>query len=110
MVNETISAIIVKYLFNSLTITEESELIVRLAPLYQGDRARARQEGKIEGKTEEALNLIQRLLTKKLENINPELITIISQLNLESLERLAEDLIDFTSQTDLEDWLRNIQS
>lgn len=82
------------------TDTEESELIMRLAPLYQEDRARA--------KTEEALSLVQRLLTKKLGNINPELMIIISQLNLESLETLAEDLIDFTSQIDLENWLRNI--
>ncbi|TVQ45395.1 MAG: DUF4351 domain-containing protein [Gloeocapsa sp. DLM2.Bin57] len=81
------------------TNTEESELIMRLAPLYQEDRARA--------KTEEALSLIQRLLTKKLGNINPDLITTISQLNLESLETLAEDLMDFTSQADLENWLRN---
>jgi predicted transposase YdaD len=95
---------------------------MRLAPLYQEDRARAIQEGenrgkiqgkiegKIEGKTEEALSLIQRLLTKKLGNINPELMTTINQLNLESLERLVEDLIDFTSQEDLENWLRNINS
>ncbi|TVQ46408.1 MAG: DUF4351 domain-containing protein [Gloeocapsa sp. DLM2.Bin57] len=86
--------------------TEESELIMRLAPLYQEDKARARQEGK----TAEALSLIQRLLTKKLGNINPDLITTISQLNLESLETLAEDLMDFTSQADLENWLRNMSS
>ena len=88
---------------------------MRLAPLYQEDRAKAIQEGeirgkiqgKIEGKTEEAFSMIQRLLTKKLGNINPDLMTTISQLNLESLERLAEDLIDFTSEADLENWLRN---
>ena len=93
------------------TDTEESELIMRLAPLYQEDRAKAIQEGeirgKIQGKTEEAFSLIQRLLTKKLGNINPDLMTTISQLNLDSLETLAEDLIDFTSEQDLENWLRN---
>jgi hypothetical protein len=103
--------------------TEDRELMMRLAPLYQEDRAKAIQEGFdrgevqgiakgmaegiAKGKKQGELDLILRLLTRKLGNLNPEITAKVTQLGLESLEKLGEALLDFKTQQDLETWLTN---
>jgi hypothetical protein len=78
---------------------------MRLAPLYQQDRALAVQEGKIEGE----ILLISRLLNRRFGEIPVSLIERIQKLPLEKLEILGVELLDFTNTDDLETWLNQNQ-
>ncbi|MBU7587305.1 MAG: DUF4351 domain-containing protein, partial [Nostoc sp. TH1S01] len=86
--------------------TEDRELVMRLAPLYQEDRERARQEGVQQGEKQ----LILRQLNRRLGNINSSLIEQIQQLSIERLEILGEALLDFATVADLELWLNQQQN
>jgi predicted transposase YdaD len=74
---------------------------MRLEPLYQQDRERAKLEGKQEGQQ----NLIIRLLNRRLGEIDAALIERIRELSIEQLEGLVEALLDFSVVADLEAWL-----
>ena len=84
---------------NQSSQTEDQELIMRLAPLYQQDRELAKQEGE--------QRLIIRLLNRRVGEIDSLLIQKIQELSVEKLEELGEALLDFTSVTDLETWLEH---
>ncbi|QLE58895.1 DUF4351 domain-containing protein [Nostoc sp. TCL26-01] len=89
--------------------TEDRELVMRLAPLYQQDREKARQEGLEQG-LQQGLQqgeqqLILRLLNRRLGNIDVSLIEQIQKLSIAQLEALGEALLDFATITDLESWL-----
>lgn len=58
-----------------------------------------------QGKQEEALSLIMRLLPRRIGIVETELQERIHQLSLTQLENLAEALLDFSSSMDLVDWL-----
>jgi hypothetical protein len=60
---------------------------------------------KEEGIQQERINLICRLLTRKLGQVTPDLELRIRTLSLDILENLAEDLLDFNSTQDLISWL-----
>ena len=90
--------------------SEDREVIVRLAPLYQQDRARAVQEGRQEGRQEGESNLIIRLLNRCIGSISPSLEQQIRNLPLNKLEDLGEALLDFNSEADLLRWLENIET
>ena len=90
-----------------ITQKEDRELIMRLAPLYQEEKARAKQEGRQEGRQEGEINLTLRLLTRKFGNLPPEIINQIQQLSLKKIETLAEMLLDFQNIQDLETWLED---
>ncbi|MBE9007411.1 DUF4351 domain-containing protein [Fortiea sp. LEGE XX443] len=81
--------------------TEDRELVMRLAPLYQQDRERARQEGLQQGEQQ----LILRLLNRRLGNLDLSLIERVQRLSIEQLEALGEALLDFCTVADLEVWL-----
>ena len=66
-----------------------------------------REAGRQEGCQEEAVNLVLRLLAKRLGELSPEMHSAISRLSLSVLEDLSETLLDFRSLADLEDWLAN---
>ena len=83
---------------NQSSQTEDQELIMRLAPLYQQDRELAKQEGE--------QRLIIRLLNRRIGEIDSSLIQKVQQLPVEKLEELGEALLDFISVTDLETWLK----
>ncbi|MDD1420233.1 DUF4351 domain-containing protein, partial [Dolichospermum sp. ST_sed1] len=85
--------------------TEDQELIMRLAPLYQQDRELAKQEGLQEG-LEKEQRLIIRQLNRRIGEIDSLLIQKVQELPVEKLEALGEALLDFTSVTDLETWLK----
>jgi predicted transposase YdaD len=86
---------------------------MRLEPLYQQDRERAKlegkQEGKLEGKQEGKQegqqDLIIRQLNRRLGEIDASLIERVLQLSIEQLSILGEALLDFSVVADLEAWL-----
>ncbi|MBE9206908.1 DUF4351 domain-containing protein [Nostoc sp. LEGE 06077] len=84
---------------------DDRELVMRLAPLYQQDRERARQEGLQQGEQQ----LILRLLNRRFGEIEISLIEQIKRLSIEQLEPLGEALLDFATVADLEVWLSQQQ-
>jgi flagellar biosynthesis/type III secretory pathway protein FliH len=92
--------------------TEDRELIMRLAPLYQQERELARQEGIQEGEQRglqqgEQL-LIIRQLNRRIGTMDSSLIQQVQKLPVVQLEELGEALLDFTSVTDLQTWLQSV--
>ncbi|MBD2535027.1 DUF4351 domain-containing protein [Nostoc flagelliforme FACHB-838] len=88
--------------------TEESddrELVMRLAPLYQQDREQARQEGQVEGIKQGEERLIIRQLNHRFGEIDSSVLERIRGLSTDQLETLGEAFLDFSSLTDLETWL-----
>ena len=81
------------------------EEIMRESVIYQD----IRESGKAQGRREEAVSLILRLLNRRLGEISPTLDQQIQELSLEQLETLGEALLDFTSLTDLTTWLSEIE-
>jgi hypothetical protein len=81
--------------------SDDRELIMRLEPLYQQDRERAKKEGKEEGQQD----LIIRQLNRRFGDIDASLIEQIRELSIEQLEGLGEALLDFSVVADLEVWL-----
>ncbi|MGK7930492.1 MAG: DUF4351 domain-containing protein [Microcystaceae cyanobacterium] len=84
---------------------EDQELIMRLAPLYQQDRAKAIEEGQQQGLQQGEANLLIRQLNRRFQGISPAVESQIRALPIESLERLGEALFDFESEQDVRDWL-----
>ncbi len=115
--NNPLKSIILEQLYNlqqNLFIQndvnlEDREVIMRLAPLYQQDRARAIQEGleqgRQEGRQEEGLSFVLRLLNSRLGLISQTLEEKVRQLPLNALEDLGEALLDFQTEADLSTWL-----
>lgn len=67
----------------------------------------AMDEGRVEGRTEEARSLVLRQLTRRLGTIPSTTETQIRSLSLTQVEDLGEALLDFTGLADLEIWLRS---
>ena len=65
------------------------------------------QRGEQRGKKQEALQLITRLLNRRISNFNSETQQKIQALSTTQLEDLGEALLDFSSQNDLTTWLDN---
>jgi predicted transposase/invertase (TIGR01784 family) len=82
------------------------EEIMRESVIYQD----IRESGKAQGRREEAVSLILRLLNRRLGEISSTLSQQIRELSLEQLETLGEALLDFTSLTDLTAWLLEIET
>jgi len=73
--------------------------------LQQEVRQAVRQELQQEVRQEEALELIKRLLQRRLGAVNPELQEHVNLLSVAQLENLAEALLDFSNEADLVTWL-----
>ena len=90
--------------------TDDRELVMRLAPLYQEDREKARQEGKQQGEQEGQQlgeqQIILRLLKRRFGELELSLIEQIQALSTDELESLGDVLLDFSEVGDLEVWLR----
>jgi predicted transposase YdaD len=67
------------------------------------------QEGRDEGKQEQALATIYRLLPRRIGTVAPELQQRLLQLSLPQLEDLTEALLDFEEPNDLIAWLDALQ-
>ena len=67
-----------------------------------------KEEGRLEGRLEEKLNITFRLLNRKLGNL-PEAIAIqIKSLEPSQLDSLTEDLLEFETLDDLERWFNSL--
>ena len=100
---ELVTTIMV-YKFEQLSQTEvESMLGITLKEtrVYR----EIKEEGRVEGREEEAANLVIRLLTKRFGEIPQSILEHISSLSLPVLEDLSEALLDFSSMADLQAWL-----
>jgi len=62
-------------------------------------------EGLEQGRKQEAINLIVRILTKRFGELSEEMHNSISGLSLTALEDLSESLLDFNNLADLQAWL-----
>jgi hypothetical protein len=60
----------------------------------------------IKGRQEGILELIMRLLDRRVGEITPDIQSRIRRLSIEELENLGEAMLDFTSASDLTDWLQ----
>jgi hypothetical protein len=68
-----------------------------------------RQLGLLEGRKDEALSLLTRLLTRRIGPIAPPIQEQIQTLSVEELEDLGEALLDFSEASDLTNWLNEHQ-
>jgi predicted transposase YdaD len=75
--------------------------------VYQEAKEEGIREGRKEGKQEGELNLVLRLLPRRIGALSPEFVAQIGTLNLPQLEALGEALLDFSRPSDLTDWLRS---
>lgn len=64
------------------------------------------QQGKQQGKQEEALGYTTRLLARRIGSVAPELQAQIQELSLTQLEDLGKALLDFSNAADLITWLQ----
>ncbi len=63
------------------------------------------ERGLQQGRQQEAVSLIMRLLTRRFGSLTPQLQERIQRLSTAELEDLGEALLDFTAVADLEAWL-----
>ncbi|MFM7371548.1 MAG: DUF4351 domain-containing protein, partial [Sphaerospermopsis kisseleviana] len=63
--------------------------------------------GRQEGRKDEAINLLLRMLSKRFGKLGDSYIQNIEILNIEQLEKLGESLLDFKDINDLEMWLQS---
>ena len=63
------------------------------------------EEGLQQGRQEEALVLVLRLLARRIGPLELQLQQRIQQLSVSQLETLGEALLDFCDRTDLATWL-----
>jgi predicted transposase/invertase (TIGR01784 family) len=109
---EMISTILI-YKFTTLSRDEVNVMLgytideLKQTRVYQEAKEEGIREGRKEGKQEGELNLVLRLLPRRIGTLSPELIAQISALNLPQLEALGEALLDFSRPSDLTDWLRS---
>ena len=82
---------------------QEIEEMLGLSELKQ---TRVYQEALEEGRQEEGVTLVLRLLKRRLGQLAPEMRSQIQQLRVAQLEELGEALLDFSSIQDLTDWLQ----
>ena len=68
-----------------------------------------RSDGIEEGRKNEALLLVTRVLTRRIGSIAPETTEQIQTLSVEELEDLGEALLDFSEASDLTNWLNDHQ-
>jgi predicted transposase YdaD len=86
---------------------EEIEVMLNLRLEDTRVYREAREEGLVEGRQLEAVQLVVRQLERRLGQELPEGVrTKIAQLSLPVLESLGEALLDFSALADLEAWLR----
>ncbi len=65
----------------------------------------ALEEGRQEGRRQEGVALILRLLARRVGDLPESTLTQVTRLSLPQLENLGEALLEFSTLSDLENWL-----
>ena len=81
------------------------DITIQDTRIYQEIKEEGWQEGRQEGKRDEAVLLVSRLLEKRFGRLSEDTKISIAALSLSGLEALSEALLDFTSLADLPVWL-----
>jgi predicted transposase YdaD len=84
------------------------DITLKETRLYRDIKEEVWQEGREEGRHEEAANLVIRLLTKRVRELPQDLRAAVADLPLPVLEELGEALLDFTSIAELQAWLAKL--
>ncbi len=87
---------------------EELDIVDRRGMLLQDEKGRityAKEEGREEGRLQQTIALVMRLLQKRFGEIPAAITSQVEDLPLDDLEKLGEDFLDFTSLDDLVNWL-----
>jgi hypothetical protein len=82
---------------------QEQEVVMEIVTSWM-------REGIQQGKHEEALALVLRLLRRRVGSLDAVYEEQIRQLPLEALEELSEALLDFTQVADVATWLQGHQA
>jgi predicted transposase YdaD len=103
---------IISYKFSTLT-REEIEAMLEISleesRVYRDAKIEGREEGLVQGRTEEGRSLVTRQLNRKVGKLPQTVLTKIETLSLEQLEDLSEALLDFSTVANLQQWLKNRQ-
>ena len=82
------------------------EGIMRESVIYQDILQKGENKGRQEGRQEEGVAFVLRLLTRRFGSIESNVEAQVRALPLSSLEDLGEALLDFSEVSELEDWLK----
>ena len=105
VIMELIETIMV-YKFPQMSSQEIAQM---LGLAESAKQTRVYQEGREEGRLEEARSLILKLLARRLDNIPSQTQAQIEALSLLQLETLGEALLNFSSLEELQSWLENFE-
>ena len=87
--------------------TEMREIVMQLTnPWIEAGKEQGRQEGRLEGRRQGEVELVLRLLCRRLGAISSSQEKSIRKLPVATLETLGEALLEFSSPADLARWLR----
>jgi predicted transposase YdaD len=81
--------------------------VLRRNPLVRFGITEGRQEGRKEGRHQGEIELVLRLLARRLNAVPPRQQQAIRKLPLARIEALGEALLDFHTKTDLSRWLKS---
>jgi predicted transposase YdaD len=93
-----------------MEMLEIKTMDVTKSRFYQQIYTEGRQEGLHEGRQEGEVNLVLRLLTRKLANLSETMVKRVKKLTIPQLENLGEALLGFTQIGDLETFLSKLES
>ena len=93
-----------------MEMLEIKTMDVTKSRFYQQIYTEGRQEGLHEGRQEGEVNLVLRLLTRKLANLSETMVKRVKKLTIPQLENLGEALLEFTQIGDLETFLSKLES
>lgn len=105
-----ISALKINLESNSNRSKPDQELIMSLltSPAYLEHVRKLTEQGRTEGKVEEAQSIALRQLTKKLGDIPADAQARINRLSIEQIHNLIDALLDFESINDLVVWFESV--
>ena len=88
------------------------EIIMEMLEIKTMDVTKSRfyQQIYTEGRQEGEVNLVLRLLTRKLANLSETMVKRVKKLTIPQLENLGEALLEFTQIGDLETFLSKLES
>ena len=75
-------------------------------PWIEAGKREGRQEGLQEGRQQGEVELVLRMLSRRLGNLSASQENAVRKLTLPKIEDLGEALLDFDSPADLARWLR----